>query len=341
MRSAVAAALLAALAAPAFAAEPDKPNVVYVLADDFGYGDAGCYNPKSKIPTPQHRPPRQRGDAVHRRALRVGGLLADALRHPHRPLRLAHQAPPRRPRPVRPAAHRRRPAHRARPCSSRTATTPPASASGTSAGTGRRPTARWCSTKPITERADGARVRLVLRHRRAQLPAVLLHRERPHGRTADRREDRARPQRPPGADAAGVEVRRHPARRSRRRRPATSRDRAKDGKPFFLYFPLTSPHEPIAPSAKFKGKSGISDLADFFMETDWAVGEVLAALDAAQARGEHAGDLHLRQRAREVHRAAGAGEGRALGRAARCAGTRRTSTRAGTACRSSSAGRAR
>ncbi len=56
-------------------------------------------------------------------------------------------------------------------------------------------------------------------------------------------------------------------------------ERAMDKKPFFLYFALTSPHEPVAPSAKFKGKSGISDLADFMMETDWAVGEVMTALE--------------------------------------------------------------
>ena len=29
-----------------------KPNVIVILADDMGYGDAACYNEKSKIPTP-------------------------------------------------------------------------------------------------------------------------------------------------------------------------------------------------------------------------------------------------------------------------------------------------
>lgn len=54
---------------------------------------------------------------------------------------------------------------------------------------------------------------------------------------------------------------------------------ARDGHPFFLYLPFASPHTPILPTANWQGKSGINPYADFVMQTDWAVGEVLAMLD--------------------------------------------------------------
>jgi arylsulfatase A len=48
--------------------------------------------------------------------------------------------------------------------------------------------------------------------------------------------------------------------------------------PFFLYLPLPSPHKPVVPSEQFKGSSGIGQYGDYVVETDWAVGRVMAAL---------------------------------------------------------------
>ena len=55
---------------------------------------------------------------------------------------------------------------------------------------------------------------------------------------------------------------------------------ARAGKPFFLYLPLTSPHTPILPAPEWKGRSGLGDYADFVLQTDAVVGDVLAALAA-------------------------------------------------------------
>ena len=57
--------------------------------------------------------------------------------------------------------------------------------------------------------------------------------------------------------------------------------READRTPFFLYFPLTSPHSPIVPNAEFRGRSGIGAYGDFVCEVDWVVGQVADALERA------------------------------------------------------------
>ena len=54
---------------------------------------------------------------------------------------------------------------------------------------------------------------------------------------------------------------------------------AKTGRPFFLYLPLASPHTPIAPTSEWLGKSGLNPYADFVMQTDHAIGQVLDTLE--------------------------------------------------------------
>ncbi|MDB4781769.1 arylsulfatase [Akkermansiaceae bacterium] len=55
--------------------------------------------------------------------------------------------------------------------------------------------------------------------------------------------------------------------------------RAGKEKPFFLYVPLGSPHTPILPSKKWQGKSDLGAYGDFVMETDAVLGEISKALD--------------------------------------------------------------
>ncbi len=63
-------------------------------------------------------------------------------------------------------------------------------------------------------------------------------------------------------------------------------EQAKSEDPFFLYFPMTTPHTPIVPTDDFRGKSGISPVADFIMQTDWSAGQVIQSLEDAGVADE-------------------------------------------------------
>ncbi|VGO13750.1 Arylsulfatase [Pontiella desulfatans] len=56
---------------------------------------------------------------------------------------------------------------------------------------------------------------------------------------------------------------------------------ARTKNPFFVYMPLNSPHTPISPSKAWQGKSKLGPYGDFVMETDWAIGEVVKAVEKA------------------------------------------------------------
>ena len=55
---------------------------------------------------------------------------------------------------------------------------------------------------------------------------------------------------------------------------------AKTDRPFFLYLPLPSPHTPWVPTEEFKKATKIGDYGDYVAETDFMIGKVMAALES-------------------------------------------------------------
>jgi arylsulfatase A-like enzyme len=77
-------------------------------------------------------------------------------------------------------------------------------------------------------------------------------------------------------------------------------------RPFFLYVPLTSPHTPHVPLPEFQGKSGAGNYGDFVLETDWAIGQILEVIQrdglegntlviVTSDNGAHSEPLHLEE----------------------------------------------
>lgn len=57
-------------------------------------------------------------------------------------------------------------------------------------------------------------------------------------------------------------------------------EQSESEQPFFIHYPMNSPHAPVAPTDEWKGKGGIEgDYPAFVAQTDDAVGQVLRALE--------------------------------------------------------------
>jgi len=60
---------------------------------------------------------------------------------------------------------------------------------------------------------------------------------------------------------------------------ATGWIKAREGKPFFVYFSTTNVHHPFTPAKRFQGTSEAGWYGDFVHELDWIVGEVMKSLE--------------------------------------------------------------
>ncbi len=271
----VAAACLPSL----HAAEPMKPNIVYILADDLGYGDAGCYNPASKIPTPN----------IDRLA-KEGVRFTDA----HSPSAVCT--------PTRYALLTGRYAWRTRlqrnvigpfapPLIAEKQLTVPNLLRGQGyatacigkwhlgwgwpkLGNGEKrdftqpipdgPTARGFDQYFGTDVPNYPPYCFLEKDRTVGIPSVAA----PVGRDAFNIAGLMVPDWKLVEVLPGLE-----------KRAVTHIEKAAKGdKPFFLYLPLTSPHYPVMPAAEFHGKSKAGDYGDFVVQTDHVVGQVLDAL---------------------------------------------------------------
>ncbi len=270
--------------APMRAAEPPKPNIVYILADDLGYGDVGCYNPASKISTPNMD-----------RLAKEGVRFTDA----HSPSAVCT--------PSRYALLTGRYAWRTR--LQRNVIGPfaqPLVAENQLTvaevlrkhGYATACVGKWHLgwgwprpgdggerdfTRPIP---DGPTARGFDLYFGTDVPNYPPYCFLENDRTVGVPSEAA----PVGSDEFNIAGPMVPGWKlvdvlpGLEKRAVEYVERAvKGNKPFFLYLPLTSPHYPVVPSVAYKGKSKVGDYGDFVMQTDAVVGAVLDALKRSRA----------------------------------------------------------
>ncbi len=273
---------------PASIQAADKPNIIFILADDLGYGDLGCYNAKSKIPTPSLD-----------RLAQEGRRFTDA----HAPTSVCT--------PTRYAILTGRYSWRTRlqrgvlgPWGEPLIAADRMTVAGmlkqqgyTTACIGKwhlgfnwptkdgKPPSSWTNslsnvdfTKPA---ADGPITRGFDYYFGVGVPNYppycFIENDRVVGNPSLPDTGRADGFNRPGPMVPGwklVDILPALTKRAVRYIDET----APKKQPFFLYFTLTSPHYPVVPAAEFKGKTPVGDYGDFVYQTDWCVGQVMEAL---------------------------------------------------------------
>lgn len=292
--------LLLAVLTPrlAAAAEP-KPNLVFILADDLGYGDVKCFNPASKIPTPNL-------DRLAREGMRFTDAHApSAVCTPTRYALLTGRYAWRTPLKAGVLLQWDKPLIEAqrltvpgllRQHGYRTAALgkwhlglnwPFADeAAVRKLALGKNQDAALCSdfdwSKPITggplERGFDYFFGVNCPN---YAPYAFIENDRITGPAPSVRVEKSvsgRLSEHAGPAQAGFHRKQIAPTLARKAVEWIESSAKTPAKPFFLYLALTGPHSPIIPNDQFKGKSGIGDYGDFVCEMDWTVGEVMQAL---------------------------------------------------------------
>lgn len=280
--------VLLALSAAVVAQLGATPNVVVILADDLGYGDVGAYNPQSKIPTPNmdriaergirftdaHAPdgvctPTRYGLLTGRYAWRTWlkrGVLNGSSPPLIAPDRLTLPELLRSKGYVTAAVgkwHLGRRWHLIDPSKPQTVENIDWSQAVKDGPGSHGFDYSFGLAKPAWAFVEDGRllalptVRFDLTH----LPVYLM------GGNNNR-----------GTKAPGFEFERMLPRFTEEAVGFISRT-AGAGKPYFLYFAPLAPHRPVVPNKDFLGYSAAGLYGDFVAEVDWAVGEILSAVE--------------------------------------------------------------
>lgn len=253
------------------------PNVVLILADDLGYGDLGCYNPDSKIPTPEI-------DSIAAAGMRfTDAHAAGPLCHPSRYGLMTGQYPFRidvSRWPTQPliGEGRMTVASLLRDRGYRTAMV-----GKWHLGFEERGYDKELRGGPVDR---GFNSFFGMRASTDIPPYFYIRDRRAVAEPTDRIEANASDGWSPiqgafwreGGIAPGLELE-DVLPRFTEEAVSVIETSAKDSRPFFLYLAYTGPHTPWLPAETHRGKSGAGMYGDFTMMIDAEVGKVMAALE--------------------------------------------------------------